>query len=317
MEKRSSDASAAGAPRPLPQSLGEWLDLLRGVGKEVLSDHATMTAGALAFYSLLAIVPVLVAVSALYGLVADPQTVHRSLEALRGFLPDQAVDLLANTLNGHGVGLGLGIGLFVSIVIVLWTAQWAASGLITALNIVFDTTEERSFLGRQIASLVLALAGILFLAASLLIVALLPALRSVFVPKMPHLLLLSLRWPLLAFILVGGLSTLYCRAPCRSRDHCRWLNGGAFLATLLWIGVSFAFTEYLRHAGSYNRIYGSLGGVAIFVTWLYLSGLIVLLGAEFEAALEARRTGRGERRAKRILHQHESSAEPGTEPASD
>lgn len=291
------------AQQPLPRSLKEWSRLLHGVGREVMSDHATMTAAGLAFYSLLGIIPVLVALSALYGLVADPAAVQRMIEGLRGFVPGQAADLLESSLNGTGLGLGFGLAL--SLLVALWTAQWAASGLITALNIVFDTPERRSFFGRQMLALAIAVCGILFVFLALVIVALLPAWHSFNVIETPYPLIVRVRWPFLAVVFMYGLSALYSFAPSRQGARWQWLNWGAVLATLLWIGLSAAFSAYAAGAASFNRLYGSLAGVAIFLFWLYLSGLIILLGAEFEAELEARTRGDRESEAKRGLKERE------------
>jgi membrane protein len=290
---------------PVPRDLGHWLTVLRTIGGEVLSDHATMTAAGLAFYSLLGIVPILVAVTALYGLIADPTAVQNLIEGLRGFLPGQAADLLSGSLKNAGSGFGLGFGFALSLGFALWTAQWAASGLITALNIAFDTPERRSFLRRQLIALVVAVGGIVYVVFAIVVVALLPAARSISSLEIPYPLLLSIRWPLLALLFMLGLSALYTLVPSHSRRHWQWLTWGGVVATLLWIGASAAFSAYASHAGSFNRFYGSLGGVAIFLFWLYLSGLIVLLGAEIDATFEARRQGRGQSEVKRVLERRE------------
>src|SRR5215471_11275764 len=131
-------------PYPLPRNSGEWQRLLRNIGREAFGDYATMTAAGLAFYSLLGIVPVLIALATLYGLVANPAAVQRLVEELRGFVTTQAANVLAGSLKSSGRDFGFGIGFAVSLGFVLWTAQWASSGLITALNIVFDAGEQHA-----------------------------------------------------------------------------------------------------------------------------------------------------------------------------
>lgn len=200
-----------GPCRTMSASGGHWCH----IGHEALSDHVTMTAAGLAFYSLLGIVPVLAALAALFGLVASPATVRHLLDALRGFLPTQAVNVLENSLRGSGSSFGLGLGLAISLCITLWTAQWASSGLIAALNIAFDTAEQRRFVHRQIVALVVAIGGIALIYLAIVIVALLPAARSIFALNVPYPLLLSIRWPLLALLFMLGLSTLYSHAPNR------------------------------------------------------------------------------------------------------
>lgn len=210
---QQSDGGATD-PRSLPHHVSEWWALVRHIGHEAHSDHVTMTAAGLAFYSLLGIVPVLAALASFFGLVASPATVHHLLDALRGFLPTQAVNVLENSLKGSGSSFGLGLGLAISLCIALWTAQWASSGLIAALNIAFDTAEQRSFVHRQIVALVVAIGGIALIYLAIVIVALLPAARSIFALNVPYPLL-SIRWPLLALLFMLGLSTLYSHAPNR------------------------------------------------------------------------------------------------------
>jgi len=292
-------------PHPLPRNSGEWGHLSRNIGREAFGDYATMTAAALAFYSLLGIVPVLIALATFYGLVANPAAVQSLVEELRGFVPTQAANVLAESLKSSGQGFGLGIGFAVSLGIVLWTAQWAALGLLTALNIVFDAAEQRSFLQRQLLALVVAIGGILFVLLAIVVVVLLPAAQAIFAIQVPYPLLLKIRWPLLALLFMLGLSALYSFAPSRPRPHSRWLNWGAVIATLLWIGASGAYSAYVSYAGSFDRFYGSLDGVAIFLFWLYLSGWVVILGAEIEAEIAAWHLGRRHSEIKRVLEERE------------
>jgi membrane protein len=293
-----------------------WVATLREISAEVLSDHATMTAAGLAFYSLLAIVPILIAISAFYSLVANPSAVKNLVESMRGFLPPQAADLVSSSLTNTN-SLGLGFGLLVSLIFVLWTAQWAASGLITALNIVFDTAERRSFLRRQLAALTIAVGGIVLIVLAVLIVAVLPAVHSVLAKEIPDPILLSARWPLLAVLFTVGLSALYSGAPSRPVRNWRLLSWGSAIATVLWIGLSAAFSAYVSNVGSFNRDYGPLAGVAIFLFWLYLSGLAVILGAEIDAEIDAHRLGQNRQKSptRRVLKQRERNLEANSKRA--
>jgi len=237
--------------------------------------------------------------------VANPAAVQSLVEELRGFVPTQAANVLADSLKSSGQGFGLGIGFAVSLGIVWWTAQWAALGLLTALNIVFDAAEQRSFLERQLLALMVAIGGILFVFLAIVLVVLLPAAQAIFAIQIPYPLLLNIRWPLLALLFMFGLSALYSFAPSRPRPHSRWLNWGAVIATLLWIGASGAYSAYVSYAGSFDRFYGSLDGVAIFLFWLYLSGWVVILGAEIEAEIAAWHLGRRHSEIKRVLEERE------------
>jgi membrane protein len=142
---------------------------------------------------------------------------------------------------------------------------------------------------------------------AIIIVAVLPAAQSILPLEIPYPILLSARWPLLALLFMIGLSALYTGAPSGSVRQWRWLSWGSVTATVLWVAASAAFSAYASNVGSFNRFYGPLAGVAIFLFWLYLSGLTIILGAEIDAEIDARRLGREQSGVKRVLAQREKN----------
>jgi membrane protein len=300
------------APGAVPASSPtRWLPILRAALAEMFSDHLRLTAAGLAFYGLLGLVPALAAVAALYGLVGNPSDLAGLVDQARGLLPDEAASVLSTYLRDTPGKFGLGLGFAVSLLLVLWTAQWAASGMITALNIVFDETEKRSFLKRQVVALGIALGGILILICALALVALMPfalvARPGSSGPELFSLLLLA-RWPLLAVVLTFAIELLFCAAPSRSCFRWQWVSWGAVSATLLFLIASAGFSAYVAHVGSFGRLYGSMGAVVMLLVWFYLTGLAVLLGAEIDAAVDAHRSGRGPCELKRALRERQRAA---------
>ena len=172
----------------------------------------------------------------------------------------------------------------------MFTCYRAASGLLTALNIVYDVTEQRSRLRRAVVALVIGVSGIALLFVALALVALPPLLaqRNLLVGRA----LLWLRWPSLALAFTGGLAVLFRYAVGRDTGH--WWSAifGAVLATLMWIAASFGVTVYARFAGSFGQLYGSLGAVVVALLWFYVSALAVLAGAEVDAVLADQASGR-------------------------
>jgi membrane protein len=161
------------------------------------------------------------------------------------------------------------------------------SGLITALDIAYEERETRSFVKFNMVAL--ALTGSLIVGGIIVVtlVAVLPAaVQLLDLGSGTKWLLLIIEWPLLLIIVMLGLAALYRYAPDRAEPQWRWVSPGAIVATVLWIIASIAFTVYVANFNSYDKTYGSLGGVIILLTWLYLSALTVLLGAVINAQAE-------------------------------
>ena len=160
------------------------------------------------------------------------------------------------------------------------------SGLITAINIAYEEKERRGFLKLNLMAVGLTL-GLWSAAVAIALVAVLPAaVQLLAVGPATKWLLLLVQWPLLIVLVMPGLAVLYRFGPDRDKPQWRWVSPGASAATVLWIVASVAFTVYVANFNSYDKTYGSLGGVVILLTWLYLSALMVLLGAVVNAQSE-------------------------------
>jgi membrane protein len=172
-------------------------------------------------------------------------------------------------------------------VLALWSASRGMSGLITALNIAYEEKETRGFFKLNLIALGLTLGLLVGGIVAIALVAVLPAImRPLAVGAATKWMLLLAQWPLLIVLVMLGLAVLYRFAPNRDTPQWRWVSPGAAAATILWIVASVAFTVYVANFNSYDKTYGSLGGVIILLTWLYLSALMVLLGAVINAQSE-------------------------------
>jgi membrane protein len=175
----------------------------------------------------------------------------------------------------------------VSLLLAIWSANKGTQSLITALNIVYDENEKRGFIWLNLISLALTVGMFLFLIVCLAAIAMVPALiDSLGLPEFIRQLTVWLRWPVLGVAFVVALGVLYRFAPSRDEPRWRWVSWGAVVATVLWLIASGLFSWYVSNFGSYNETYGSLGAVAVLMMWLWLSALIVLLGAELNAEME-------------------------------
>ena len=284
---------------------GKLLGVARDLKSEVFSDHVLMVASGLAFHAMLAVLPTLAAIAAVWQLVADPQMLENALDTLTSLLPPEAVGLARQFITSVPQGLGLGLGLALNLIFILWTAQRAASGIISALNIVFDKTEKRSRVRRALAAFGIAVGGILFILVALMALALVPLLTAV-LPNSGLGRLGYLRWPLLGAVFLVGVGTLFSFGPSRDRSQWRPVTWGSVTATALWLIVSIGFSLYVSHAGSFGQLYGSLSAVIVALLWFYLTALAVLTGAEVDANLQGLDGHRGRSRLKDHLRSHES-----------
>ena len=161
------------------------------------------------------------------------------------------------------------------------------SGTITALNIAYEEKERRGFFKFNLIALGLTVA---FIFGGLMVIALVAVLPAIIqfldIGSATKWLLLVVQWPVLIGVVLLGLAALYRYAPDREKPQWRWVSPGAIVAMILWVIASVAFTVYVANFASYDKTYGSLGGVIILLTWLYLSALVVLLGAVINAQSE-------------------------------
>jgi membrane protein len=269
----------------------------REVAKRLITnirDHnLTLISGGIAFFALLSAIPALAATVLLYGLVAEPADITSSVDDLGQAIPPEARKLLIDQLNGlaHANHAGLGAGLVVSLVIALWSASAAMKHLLVALTVASGGHEQRSYVRLRGLAALLTVGGLVFITAVLAAVTAGPALTQHVMDDHTVATVVSiLRWPVVALLMVLALAVLYHYAPDRTgavdkRGGWRWWSWGAALATASWLVVSALFSLYVSHFSSYNKVYGSLAAVVVFMLWLYLSTLCVLLGAEINAIL--------------------------------
>ena len=283
--------AAAGREAETPSEIPArgWWAITKRVAGDV-SEHRLMTeAAAITFYALLSLFPALAALVSIYGLFANPATISDQLTGLSGVLPgggmqiitDQVHSLTAN--SSKALGLGAVIGLATS----LWSSNQATKALFDALNVVYGEKEKRGFLLLTAITLGFTLGGLLFVVIALAAVVAVPiAINFVGLGGIGGVLLRALRWPALLVVIAVLLAVLYRVGPSRENARWRWVTWGSSFAALAWVLVSLAFSWYVASFGSYNKTYGSLGAAVGFMTWIWLSATVVLVGAEVNAEME-------------------------------
>jgi membrane protein len=266
-----------------------WMDVLRRAWSEVADQNLFLIAGGVTYALLLALFPALAALVSLYGLVFDASQIEKQVGALSGVLPAETQELLTHQLHqlvttSNGA---LGIGAVIGLVLALWSASRGMSGMITALDIAYEEKERRGFFKFNMIALGLTLGLMIGGSIVIALVAVLPAaLQILALGPATKWVLLVVEWPLLIVLVMFGLAVLYRYAPDRDKPQWRWVSPGTITATILWVVASIGFTLYVANFNSYDKTYGSLGGVIILLTWLYLSALAVLFGAVINAQSE-------------------------------
>src|SRR6478735_1748730 len=294
----------ADQPTDLPKEA--WPAILKRTFKQFGEDQLTTWAAALTYFGVLSLFPMLLALVSVLGVIG-PSATQPLLDNLSGLAPGPAKDILTNVLTSLESNQG---GSTVALILGLAIAIWSASGYIGAFmdasNNVWDVPE-----GRPIWKKIPVRLGVTVILLVLLTVT---ALAVVFTgsvaQKVGDIIGLGstfvdvwgiVKWPILFLIVSFMISLLYWACPNVKQPGFPWVTPGGLLAVVLWIAASALFALYVANFSSYNKTYGSLGGVIVFLTWLWITNIIVLLGAEFNSEME---------RSKAIQGGHPPEKEP-------
>jgi membrane protein len=289
---RSEQTNAGAAPekpRGLPRRA--WGGVLKRTVAEFREDNVTDWAAALTYYGILSVFPALIALVSVLGLVGRSAT-DPLLTNLGSFAPGPAHKILENTLHGltesrGGAGILFAVGLAGAI----WSASAYIGAFIRASNSIWDVEEGRPIWKTIPLRLAITIVMLILLTATAVAVTVTGPLAD----KVGKLLGVGsaavtawdiAKWPVLILVVSLMFSILYYAAPNVRQPGFRWLTPGGILAVIVWIVVSALFGLYVANFGSYNKTYGSLGAVVIFLVWLWLTNIAILLGAELNAEAE-------------------------------
>jgi membrane protein len=285
-----SSAPGATADRPSDIPVAGWKQIGKRVFARIGDDRVMAEAASVTYYSLLAIFPAIACLISLYGLVSDPSTIGKNLATLSGVVPEGGMQIINEQIHSltsaphKALGFGFVIGLLTS----LWSANAGVKSLFDALNAVYEVKEKRSFLHRTWLSFAFTLGGLVFIILAITAILVVPAILAfVGLGSLGDTLLNLGRWPLMLGAIMLLLALIYRYGPSRGRVRWRWVTWGSGFASFFWILGSAGFSYYAANFGSYNKTYGSLGAAVGFMTWIWISMIIVLIGGELNAQLEA------------------------------
>jgi membrane protein len=267
-----------------------WRDIAWRVFQGIQRDRVLLIAAGITYYAILALFPAVGTVVSLYGLFADPSSITESLKSLPGVLPDGAVQVIgdeAKRIASQGSGT-LGFAFVVTLLFSIWSANSATKSLFDALNIIYKQDEKRGFIRLTLSSLGFTIGGIVFVLIGFVGVIGAPmVLGALGIPTASVGWFISLiRWPVLLFVVLFALACLYRYGPSRTEPKWRWVTWGSAAATAIWLGGSILFSWYVASFGIYNRTYGSLGALIGAMVWMWLSSIVILMGAEINVEIE-------------------------------
>jgi membrane protein len=266
-----------------------WKDVFWRVYAQMNEDRLLAVAGGVVFYALLALFPALTAFVSLYGLLADVSTIDQHLSLATGILPGGAVTILHEQLTRLTASRtsALSFGFVFGLLLALWSANSGAKAVIDGLNVAYGEREKRSFIRLTLASLVFTLGAFMALILALGAVVVTPiVLGFMGLGALADALVRILRWPALLAFVVLGLAVLYRYGPSRREARWAWLSVGSLAAAVAWLIASVLFSWYITNFGNYNATYGSLGAAVGMMMWMWISMIVILLGAELNAEIE-------------------------------
>ena len=257
--------------------------------QRIREHNLTLVAAGVAFYAFLAFVPALIAFISIYGLVANPNDVTKQVESVASALPKEVQSFLVFQLTSiiDANRAGVSVTLVIAIALALWSASGGMAAIITGIHVAHEHEEPKSFVVKRGKALGLTLGAIVFLSIVIFVIAAVPPLLAdAGLGTAGRVAFGIVRWPILAAVMIGGIGLLYRFS---MKDGPRgWLGivtPGAVVAMLGWLVVSALFAVYTAHFSSYSKTYGALASIVVLLLWLWLSSLLVLVGAEVDGSL--------------------------------
>jgi membrane protein len=290
-QHQQRDGSAGQAPEePTDLPKKSWKGVLKRTVAEFKDDNVTDWAAALTYYGILSIFPALLALVSILGVIGR-SAIQPLIDNLGTIAPGAARDILESMLmqlqNNQGTA---GIALIVGLALAIWSASGYVAAFMRASNAIYDIEE-----GRPIWMTLPVRVGVTL---TLLVILALSSIAVVFTGGLAQragdviglgdtfLTVWSIaKWPVLVLLVAFMIALLYWAAPNVKRRF-RWVSPGSLIAVLLWIVASAAFALYVANFGNYNKTYGSLAGVIIFLIWMWITNIVILLGQELNAEIE-------------------------------
>jgi membrane protein len=288
----TDDGDVANPPRgPAKLTRGSWGGVLKRTGSEFRNDNVTDLAAALTYYGVLAIFPALIALVSILGVIGHSAT-QPLIENIGTVAPGAAKSVFTSAISNIQRDQGAaGVIFVVSIAVALWSASSYVAGFMRASNTIYDVEEGRPIWKTMPVRISVTVVMVLLLAISAFAVVLTGGLARdvgglIGVGSSAVAVWDIVKWPVLVLVVSAMIAILYWAAPNVRHPSFRWVSPGGVLAVAAWLVASGLFALYVANFSSYNKTYGALASVVVFLVWLWISNIALLLGAEFNAELE-------------------------------
>ena len=267
-----------------------WKDILIRTYHEIQEDRLLSLAAGVVFYSLVALFPAIAAGVSVYAFFSNAASITNHLSLVADIVPGASLDMLREEITRIATRSDgrLTFGFLLGFGIALWSANAGMKAIFDALNIIYDEEEKRGIIWLNVVSLFFTLCAIGGMLIALGMVVVLPLVlaalgySSLDVP----LMIGFLRWPAMFVMVIVALAILYRYGPSRRIAKWRWLSVGSVFAAVAWLAVSVLFSWYLGNFANYSATYGALGAVVGLMMWMWLSTIVVLVGAELNSEIE-------------------------------
>ena len=265
-----------------------WKDIAWRTYQEIGHDRLPSVAGGVTFYTLLALFPAMGVFVSLYGLIADVAAVQQQLASMASVFPAEVINIVGEQMLrlANRPSATLSVAFLVSLLLSVWSANAGMKALFDGLNVAYDEQEKRNFFNRTLLTYVFTTGALLFLVVMTAVLIAAPIAFERMGLSELAVIWAPLRWLFLVAMAAGAFCVIYRYGPCRARATWRWVSVGALLAAGFWLIGSLGFSWYLNNVAHYDVTYGSLGAVVAFMTWIWFSVMVVLLGAEINAEIE-------------------------------
>lgn len=266
-----------------------WKDILWRTYEEIVKDRVMAVAAGVVFFGLLALFPAITALVSSYGLFADAKSINNHLSLISDVVPAGGFDIIQEQINritSKDAGK-LGFGFFFGLGLALWSANAGMKAIMDALNVIYDEEEKRGFFKLNLVSLSLTFGAVVMALLTIAAVVVLPVvLNFLGLGSATETLIALARWPILLALALFGLSVLYRFGPSRRSAQWKWLTPGSLFATVAWLIGSGLLSLYLSKFANYDATYGSLGAAIGLMTWMWMTSIVILVGAELNAEIE-------------------------------
>lgn len=288
-DKGPNSSHGKGAAAPTDIGPTGWREIAIRTYREVSRDRVMAVSAGVTFYGLLATFPAMAAFIGLYGLVAAPDTVMEHLGLLGSILPAPAYSFIRDQMEriASAGSQDLGLSLAIGLALAFWSANAGMKALFDALNVAYGEDEKRGFFRLNLVSMIFTVGVILFAVVAILLVVALPVvLDYVYLGNVAEPLVKFGRWPALMAVLIAVLAVLYRFGPSREQARWRWVSPGAIFAAVVWLIASIGLSWYMANFEDYDKTYGTVGAAIALMIWMWISAIIVTIGAELNAESE-------------------------------